>query len=49
VTRRALLRLLLLAGAATSLVACGLKGPVEPPPSSPGKFPRDYPKEERPL
>ncbi len=32
------------------LAACGIKGPVEPPPDT-GKtdFPRQYPKEKRPI
>ena len=52
VTRRALARLLLLGGVAGLAAACGVKGPLEPP--SPevkgaGTFPRQYPREERPV
>ncbi|MCP4328711.1 MAG: hypothetical protein GY791_09795 [Alphaproteobacteria bacterium] len=49
-TRRALLRVLMLGGIAVAAAACGVKGPVEAPPDKPGTpFPRRYPQEERPL
>jgi len=52
VTRRALVRVLLLGGVAGLAAACGVKGPLEPPLSETkgsGTFPRKYPQEERPV
>ena len=51
-TRRALIRVLLLGGVAGLAAACGVKGPLEPPVSETrgsGTFPRQYPPEERPV
>ena len=49
-TRRAVLRLLTFGGLAAGAAACGVKGPLEPPPDKPATpFPRRYPKEERPT
>lgn len=49
-TRRALFRLLAAAAVASAAAACGVKGPLRPPPEQPRTpFPRQYPREERPL
>ena len=51
-TRRGLIRVLLFGSVAAIATACGVKGPIEPPPSEAegtGRFPRQYPQEERPL
>lgn len=50
-TRRGAIRALMVGGLAVLATACGVKGPLEPPPPKArgtGTFPRQYPKEERP-